>query len=57
MHHTNTNTSKPAEILASVATETADFILGALPAIGALAGIAGIFLVPLYMLARSVGAL
>jgi hypothetical protein len=54
MRTTTTTTTSLLEI----ARETvSDFVLGALPTIAALGGIAALFLVPLFLLARSVGAL
>ena len=54
MRTTNTTTTTLAEI----ARETvSDFVLGALPTLAALGGLVALFVLPLYFLARSVGAL
>jgi len=55
MERTNTNTKSARTLAHETASEIADFVFGALPAIGALAGIVGIFVLPLWYLARSLG--
>jgi len=53
-----TTTTRPTLSIVEIARETvADFALGVLPILLPLAGLVVLFVAPLYLLARSVGAL
>jgi len=55
---TTTTTTRPTLSIVEIARETvADFALGVLPILLPLGGLVVLFVAPLYLLARSVGAL
>ncbi len=55
VRHAPAPAARPRSIMAESLAECADFVLGALPVLGAIGGIAALVIVPLWWAARSLG--